>query len=79
MSVSPLSPRELKDAFEACAFVVIEETDFNWIMAKDGHDEPFVIPKRGKIVAREVLDAAMDHAPASTLHKTIYEKMYSRS
>lgn len=79
MPVERLSPRELKDAFETSGFLVLEETDHNWVMAKDAHDPPFIIPKKGKLVSREILDAAMDHAPASSLHKTIYEKLHSRS
>ena len=34
MPVERLSPRELKDAFETSGFLVLEETDHNWVMAK---------------------------------------------
>ena len=47
MPVERLSPRELKDAFETSGFLVLEETDHNWVMAKDAHDPPFIIPKKG--------------------------------
>lgn len=79
MPVTRLSPRELRDAFETSGFKTLEETDYNWVMGKDERDPPFVIPKKGKLVSREILDAAMDHAPASTLHKTIHEKLSNRS
>ena len=74
-----MSPKALRDAFVDAGFEVAVETEYTWLMVRPtAPDEPFCLPRKGARVAANVMQEAMDHAPASTLHTSIYNRAQRR-
>jgi len=58
LALTPIPPAALKKAFIRAGFQVVAEDPFNWAMARGTSDEPFMIPKRGKLVSLEIMERA---------------------
>jgi len=58
---TPLRPHHLKRVVELRGYAIVDEDDWNWVLAKDV-GIPITIPKDGEFVAVEVM--------LETLHKT---------
>lgn len=53
-AVALVPPKIVKDVMLRVGWVVFSEDSFNWVLLKNG--VPLAVPKRGKLVAREVLE-----------------------
>jgi hypothetical protein len=56
-AIALVPPSVLKDAMIRAGWKLHREDSFNWVLLKDG--TPLVIPKRGKLVAREVMESCL--------------------
>lgn len=56
-AIALVPPAVFKQVLECCGWTVDEEGKFNWTMVKDG--VPLTIPKRGKLVSRDLFEACM--------------------
>lgn len=54
-ALAPITPQQLHDILIAAKFVVVNEDDMNWALARSDTDEPIILPKLGELVAVEVL------------------------
>jgi len=57
----PLTPDGLRRAMERAGYSVIDEDEYNWLLARGAHDVPIVIPKKGRRVAPGITDAIFHH------------------
>lgn len=71
--VGRLTPAGLRKAFEMAWFKVIDQDKFKWTMARGDCDEPFLIPRRCKLIAPEIMDLAYDFEPETDLRERINE------
>jgi len=53
-AIALVPPSVLKDAMLSAGWRIHREDSFNWLLLKDG--VPLAIPKRGRLVAREVME-----------------------
>lgn len=59
----PVSPENLLSVFESISYEVVDEDNYNWLIAKaDG--VPFSIPKKGSLIVRDVVAEAFRLEPA---------------
>ena len=70
-----IAPKELKAAFEDAGFKVIAQDEFNWAMASGEEDEPFILPKKGRRVCIEIMQAAIHRATSTDLHNCVLRKV----
>lgn len=66
-ALSPVHPKTLRKILKFHGYVVVGEDDLNWALARMDDDPPIILPKRGKLVAVEVMmdvlnKAAVDNA-----------------
>lgn len=54
-ALKPISPVILKRIVELAGYKVIQEDDYNWHLAKTKHDRPIILPKKGGLVAVEIM------------------------
>lgn len=52
----------LKRVLERDGYEAIDENEYNWLMVKPGVDEPFVIPKKGRVLGVDIMDKAYELA-----------------
>ena len=57
----PPTPTGLLDAFKRAGYDVIDEDEFNWLVARNETDVPFSLPKKGHRVAIGVTDTIMQN------------------
>jgi hypothetical protein len=72
-----LPPEQLKEAFEAGGYRIIDQDQYNWVLAKGDTDEPIVLPKRGKLVAIEIMEDAVERARGTPLFREIVTRVHS--
>lgn len=58
-----VSPAVFKRVLEQLGWVVLDEGRLNWVMVKDGI--PVTIPKSGRLLARETLEACLNDGTLS--------------
>lgn len=73
--LAPLSPDALKDAFVATGWKVIDEDEYNWLLARGDSDEPFVLPKKGARVSVPVMQAALAKGRGTPLTRALVERV----
>lgn len=56
-AIALVPPEVLKNAMLRAAWTVYKEDSFNWVLVKNGL--PLAIPKRGRLVAREVMESCI--------------------
>lgn len=62
MPALPLIPPEvLKEVLFKYAYELIDHDDYNWVLRR-GEELPLVIPKRGDLVAREIMENALNQS-----------------
>ena len=54
-AIDPIPPALLKRVLELAEYKVITEDKHNWLLAKFDHDVPIILPKRGQLVAVDVM------------------------
>lgn len=69
-----IPPSMLKDAFASAGYRVIAEDEYNWALALATRDEPFILPKKGRLVSMEIMQAAAHHGDGA-LSKAIMERV----
>lgn len=79
--LASIPPLDLKAVFEAEGFTVGCEDIYNWLMVR-GDEEPFLIPKRGRLVGVDIMAKAMARARGSasmvqTLHGAVKKHIQS--
>jgi hypothetical protein len=38
------------------------ETDYNWVLSRDGEDEPLILPRLGRLVSVTVITKMFEHS-----------------
>lgn len=66
-AISPIPPKALKDAMVRGGWKVVDETEYNWIVAKDDGTEPIVIPKKGRLVGVQPMQRAYHGSPREVM------------
>ena len=62
-ALAPIPPEQLKRVMEILDFIVVDEDQYNWLMDKEGrNDPPITIPKIGPLVALQIMDAVIQQA-----------------
>ena len=61
-----ISPIVLKEILLKYAYDVKDQDDYNWVLIR-GEESPLVIPKRGDLVAREIMENALRQAKMDNL------------
>jgi len=61
-AIAPISPDLLCRILKAVGYSVLGDDEFNWAMSRDKSEAPIIIPKKGEVVAVDVLMGALDHA-----------------
>lgn len=56
-AIALVPPKVLKDAMIRAGWTIYREDSFNWLLLKN--TVPLVIPKRGRLVAREVMESCL--------------------
>ncbi len=60
--IAGIPPQALKSVLERAGYRAIDEDELNWLMVKDGVDEPFVVPKKGRVLGVDLMSKAHDLA-----------------
>lgn len=53
---SPAPPPLLLQALLLDDYTIVMEDDHNWCVSKDDAEEPIIVPKKGEMVALEIID-----------------------
>ena len=54
--VSPLPPDVVRQILLDHGYTVLEESEYNWVLARGDKDEPLIVPRKGKWVSVELMD-----------------------
>jgi hypothetical protein len=55
---APVGPVDLLEIFKAAGYTLIDEGMDNWVVAKGPRGVPFLIPKNGKNLSRDIVGEA---------------------
>lgn len=58
---APVSPLTLRLIVALYGYKELGQTEYNWIMLRDGADDPLILPKKGKFVSITVMDKMFAH------------------
>ncbi len=59
-ALAPIPPDTLKRILELSGYELIEEDKYNWVLAKGSDELPVTLPKRGQLVAVDVMMNILD-------------------
>jgi len=57
--ISPLLMLQIVLKF---GYKLLGQTEYNWIVSRDGEDEPLVLPKLGRLVSVTVMTRVFEHS-----------------
>lgn len=60
--IAGIPPQSLKGVLERAGYKAIDEDELNWLMVKEGVDEPFIVPKKGRVLGVDIMSKAHDLA-----------------
>jgi hypothetical protein len=58
----PIPPADLRKIVLMFGYKQIGETEYNWILSRDGEDEPLVLPRLGTMVSVTVITKMFEHS-----------------
>jgi len=58
---TPVPPEILKRIVLLFGYKELGATEYNWILSRDGEDEPLVLPRLGRVVSVIVMDKVFEH------------------
>lgn len=56
--IAGIPPEALKRVLERNGYRAIDEDELNWLMVKEGVDEPMVVPKKGRVLGVDIMAKA---------------------
>jgi hypothetical protein len=60
--VTPIPPAELYAIVLKFGYRLLGQTQYNWIVSRDGEDEPLVLPKLGHLVSLTIMNKFFEHS-----------------
>ena len=60
--LAPIPPNALLAILQLYGYKIIEESAYNWVLAREEDDVPLLLPKLGSAVPVEVMENAFEHS-----------------
>ena len=61
-ALAPVAPDIFRRILELYGYKTVQEDEYNWALARNAKDIPLIIPKKGKLVALDIMMDALDKA-----------------
>jgi len=61
-ALAPVTPDAFRRILELHGYHIVQDDEYNWVLARDSKDVPIILPKKGSLVALDVMMDALDRA-----------------